>query len=189
VSEANPAPTQADNPHKPTTFGDLQPVKTYREDMVKGGVLKSGTKQNLRSAVGEIFKFKDRVRFTLHSSPIHLGTFTVSNAQEFTAEIEVPAKAPLGVHMLIAEVESQDGSFSRFYQYVEVHGPSDNDRDADGVVDSEDRCLFIQRWYDETSGRDICNTNTHKQHGKGHKYGHYYSNGLHLGHGLRFVTN
>ncbi|MGB3945808.1 MAG: SGNH/GDSL hydrolase family protein, partial [Candidatus Saccharimonadales bacterium] len=182
----NPVAIDASVPMKPAAFGATSYVPTFAQKLLPEAMIVAGGANPLLIAADGIFNNADTVTFTLHSNPVKLGTFTAQADGSINATISVPLKTDPGVHMLVADVVSSDGSKKRYFQYIEVKSPRTDDRDGDGILDSVDSCLYVKYWYDEQSGKDVCTTVTSGSmpgRGFGHGYGHLISNGLHTGHG------
>ena len=184
----NPLPDSASEiPPRPESFGVKVHTPTFKEKLIEDISLVAGRAFTLARSTKSVFEIGNRVSVKLFSDPIRLADFTVVSQNDSDRTFVIPKGTPLGIHMLVVEVTSQSGEQSRYYQYVELKSGKSDDRDGDGIKDSQDPCLYIKNWYDEASGEDICKrkkvAGVIPGLGKGYGYGHLYSQGLHLGHG------
>ena len=83
------------------------------------------------------------VNLFLHSDPIELGEYTVSEDGSLDATITIPENVPAGYHTLVLEGVTYSGEPVQYEQVIFVHGSNLNDIDEDGIDDSVDPCLFI----------------------------------------------
>ncbi len=78
----------------------------------------------------------------LASTPTTLGTFTADSTGKVDVTFTVPANIPAGDHTLSVDVKSFSGEPLHLWQIVTIYG-ADGDLDEDGIVDSEDTCMFV----------------------------------------------
>lgn len=90
------------------------------------------------------------VTITVHSDPVELGQFTVNDQGSLSVDATMPSTVPAGIHTLIVSGETYSGSPVQYEQAILVKGPDSKDVDADGVVDTIDKCMFIP-----ASGADV----------------------------------
>lgn len=105
-----------------------------------------------------VFKPGSSVSLSIHSNPVSLGSVRTNEHGAFSADVVLPEEVGMGFHTLIAEGVSYAGEPIILYQYITVTSDTANDADGDGIPDVQDRCLFIEEWYDEVGGLNICVT-------------------------------
>ncbi len=88
-------------------------------------------------------------QITRHSEPIALGEFPVDEQGRLHYEITIPADTPPGPHQLVFTGTSPFGEPIEYVQEIFVVGSDPNDVDGDGILDSQDQCLFV-----DPSGQD-----------------------------------
>lgn len=84
-----------------------------------------------------------KVDITLYSDPTPIGEYTAADNGSLDAVFEIPDNIPAGYHTIVARGLSYSGEPIMLYQTVEVHGPSSDDIDEDGINDSRDSCIFF----------------------------------------------
>lgn len=102
------------------------------------------------------FQPGSKVTITAHSRPTELGSFAVNNDGGLSIDIMLPSSVRPGRHVLVVEGTSFSGEPITLYQFVTVESGRPNDKDGDGIPDSEDPCQFIDEWYNEETGVNIC---------------------------------
>ncbi len=90
------------------------------------------------------------VLITRHSEPITLGEFPVDDQGRLHYEITIPTDTPPGPHQLVFSGTSPSGEPIEYVQEIFVVGSDPNDVDGDGILDSQDQCLFV-----DPSGQDV----------------------------------
>lgn len=99
------------------------------------------------------------VDVTLHSDPVNLGQYIVSDDGSLSANITIPADVPAGFHTIILSGHTYSGELVEYEQTLLINGADDNDADEDGIADSEDGCLFVPASgedYDQDGIDDAC---------------------------------
>lgn len=107
--------------------------------------------KSVMDIVFETFTFlpSSSVSVMMHSDPTDLGTFDVNDDGSLSISSIIPSSLPAGYHTLTVTGKSYSGDDISYEQIVLVKGSDPNDEDADGIVDSQDKCLFVP-----TSGKD-----------------------------------
>lgn len=133
-----------------------QPTKvTYQIDgAVNNGVLYKDDQTGNLSVDPYLFEPKSTVTATMYSNTIDLGNYNAQGDGSLAAQIDT-YDLPIGKHVLVLNGKSFSGEAVQYYQFLQVDA-SQNDADGDGTPNTEDPCTFIQHWYDETKGHDIC---------------------------------
>lgn len=174
----NPAPLVTTAPDKPTTFGTSNYVPTFQEKLLRpDSVLEVGRLIGLVNPLHALLSAGDRIAFTLYSQPTSLGSYAVSSDGTINATVRIPTTVSPGQHMIVAAVTSNDKVVKRYYQFVEIGSGVANDKDGDGIVDADDRCLYLKVWYDESTGKDICKVDTETPDVKHDHKRDYHPNG------------
>ena len=172
-AEDNPSPVSTPAPVKPSIFGSSTYVPTTQEKLLTSdAVVEVGSALGFTTPLNSLLTAGDKVSFTLYSNPTNLGTFTVSSSGTAGSTVRLPRSIDPGMHMLLAEVVSKGITIQRFYEYIEIVSNNPTDRDADGIKDSKDPCMFIGSWYDEGSTQNICKPVDNSQSGHGNNNGH-----------------
>lgn len=96
------------------------------------------------------------IRVVLYSDPVDLGTFTVDQDGSVDVEIALPEEVTMGHHTLVVEGVSSTGDPVTLYQNITVTSGIDGDMDGDGIPDDSDKCQFITKWIDESTGKNMC---------------------------------
>lgn len=171
IENNNPAWIETATPVKPATFGSGTHVPTMQEKLLTlDTVVEAGKLLNFSTPLSIILRAGDKVSFTLYSTPTNLGTYTVPASGIVSAGVKLPKSIDPGLHMLVAEVQTQGNIVQRFYEYIEVGSGIVNDRDGDGIKDDKDMCTFLDAWYDEANKQNVCKssvTNNNPSHGSG----------------------
>lgn len=94
------------------------------------------------------FKPGSSVDFTLHSTPIHIGSSNADSSGSAQISFTLPATIPAGYHMLHATGVDRIGRNIDTQQVVYI-GASEDDIDGDGTPNGHEVCL-----YGDTSGQD-----------------------------------
>lgn len=97
-----------------------------------------------------------KVSLAIHSDPAHLGEFTVDDTGGLSISLPLPDEIAPGRHALVAEGLSFSGEPITLSQFITVTSNDPSDADGDGIPDSQDSCLFITEWHDESTGENIC---------------------------------
>ena len=93
-----------------------------------------------------------------YSDPVYLGSFTVESDGSLAAPLKLPSVIGPGYHLLTLNGKTPSGELITLFQYVTITSQAPSDADADGITDSQDTCQFIQHWYDEVTGKDVCSS-------------------------------
>ena len=128
-------------------------VITYALDLVQGGVAFVKDIVNISSGA-YTFAPGSQYSITIYSTPKDLGTFTADSTGRIDAQLDLSDVQP-GHHLIVVRGETVSGEPIHIRQFVEVRY-SDTDADGDGILDTEDKCGYIQHWYDERTGKDVC---------------------------------
>lgn len=139
----------------PTTsvYTRLSNSITYTFNLVQNGVGFLNDQMRLGVPAGT-FAPSSQYTVTLHSNPTKLGTFVTNSDGSLSVDVST-ASASIGRHVLVVEGTGSDGKPLRLYQFIEIHA-SEDDADGDGILNSKDRCQFINSWIDEQTGEDVC---------------------------------
>ncbi|MBP9667307.1 hypothetical protein KBD87_00665 [Candidatus Saccharibacteria bacterium] len=128
--------------------------EAYRVDMVYGGrTVKTYDFTNIHLDSGTVEPGSSVVLAT-YSEKVELGTFTAKDDGSLDVSIET-AKLPVGRHVLVAKALSPSGESLSMFQFISV-AVTETDTDGDGINDGKDACMFIDHWYDEQTGKDVC---------------------------------
>ena len=102
------------------------------------------------------FKPGSEVEAVVYSEEVKLGKFLVNDQGGLETTVMLPENLRPGQHVLVVRGVDSNNNPVTFYQFITILGSNDNDVDDDGVDDPKDKCLFVEHWYDEQSGADIC---------------------------------
>lgn len=187
VASDNPLPVEMVVPKKPESFGTSDHVPTEYEQLIENTLITAGRAYKITSPAGWGMMLGDTATLKIYSKPVELAKFE-ADGNDGVIEFTVPQHVRPGIHMLVLDITSLDGSKRRQYQFIELRSDKKEDRDGDGIIDSKDSCLYIRQWFDEVTGEDICKRKRQggasiPGRGAGNGFGHTNSNGLHLGHG------
>jgi hypothetical protein len=91
----------------------------------------------------------------IYSDPVDLGTFIVNDDGSFDTTIVIPQDIPAGFHTLVISGETYSGDPIDLYQIILIQGSNSNDRDEDGILDNQDKCLFMPATNVDTDGDGI----------------------------------
>lgn len=80
---------------------------------------------------------------SIHSDPLDLGDFMVNQDGQLDQSVSLPQNLEVGYHTLIVSGQSYSGEPIVLTQTILVKGTDPDDIDDDGVLDSQDECLFI----------------------------------------------
>lgn len=83
------------------------------------------------------------VSIELHSDVVQLGSFMAAPDGSLSAAINIPAATPPGYHTLHAYGKTYSGEDFDYYQVIEVRGQYDTDIDGNGILDTNQSCLYI----------------------------------------------
>lgn len=105
---------------------------------------------------GKDFQFKpnSEIEVTGYSDPVNLGNLTASDIGKVLGELDISGLEP-GLHTIVFRGKSYSGEPVVYYQFLTV-AHSEDDIDGDGIKNKNDRCDFITSWYDEATGKDVC---------------------------------
>lgn len=90
------------------------------------------------------FAKNSSVSGAIHSNPVNIGTFTSDETGGISASSTIPSSVPVGYHTLIVSGISFTGEPVEYEQTILILGADQKDTDNDGVIDSNDKCLFIK---------------------------------------------
>lgn len=79
----------------------------------------------------------------LHSHPLKLGTFQAKQDGSLYAEVTIPNSVIAGFHTLQVVGKTYSGEDMSFNQTIEIRDKG-NDIDGDGLVNSNDPCLYVR---------------------------------------------
>ncbi len=162
-------------PTAPDYFSAAGKYKAEQRNVVPNTTFGRGQKI-LLSIPKLVLRPLSELTITLYSKPVNLGTGKVSSDGSFARDIVIPTDVSPGYHVLIVEGIDQEGNPIAFYQFIEVVNTGSDDLDGDGVKNDRDGCMYIQKWYDETTGKDICKVASIAKsltgHGNGSGLGH-----------------
>ncbi len=162
-------------PTAPDYFSAAGKYKAEQRNVVPNTMLGKGQKI-LLSIPKLVLRPLSELTITLYSKPVNLGTGKVSSDGSFARDIVIPTDVSPGYHVLIVEGIDQEGNPITFYQFIEIANTGSDDLDGDGVKNDRDGCMYIQKWYDETTGKDICKVASIAKslagHGNGSGLGH-----------------
>ena len=102
------------------------------------------------------FEPGSNVEIKMFSDPVVLGSAIAGEDGSFSFETTLPESIDIGHHFLMVKGKTFSGEPMTLYQFVTVVSDTPNDADGDGIPDDEDSCPFIDQWFDETTGEDIC---------------------------------
>ena len=144
-----------DNIERPVYFaGDSSYVKTnYRSDLILGGVHKDSL-MNLSTGPYS-FTPGSTAKLTLYSEPTELGEYTVDSNGSVSVAIAIPSSISAGYHTLAVEGVAYSGETVALEQIIFVAGNDPSDIDDNGVIDSEQACLFLQPVNEDVDGDGI----------------------------------
>lgn len=124
-------------------------------DMVVERLVKVGSVMELTVEDGQ-FRPGSKVKLSIYSEETELGTVDVNSEGGLGSTISLPKSIGAGRHVLALRGVNVAGKAVTLYQFITVAGTNSDDIDADGIRDSEDRCLFVEQWHDERSGANVC---------------------------------
>lgn len=117
-------------------------LKTLSIGSLDSNVLKQG-QETQSSSVQYTYQQNSVVTVTVYSTPQKIGDFTTDETGKLTFHFTVPSNLPTGYHELVFKGLSFSGEPIEYVEDFFVRGNSDNDLDADGIIDSRDKCLFV----------------------------------------------
>jgi len=118
-------------------FVNVKYAKVTIGDPVAGAALAISMKQFF-------FAPGQPVTVTLFSNPTPLGTINAGADGSLQSNVTIPATIPPGYHRLTIEGKSYSGEPVEYEQVLLVKSADPADADGDGVVDTADKCLFVQ---------------------------------------------
>ncbi len=146
------APTQRVCPNTELT-ADRAAVPPYFQDakeddtvvryytLTNGTLIKSTSYYDVKTERYQ-FEPESAVDITLYSKPTHIGTYQAGGDGMLSASISIPTTISAGYHRLVLSGKSSQGRHVEVYQTVLILGVDPSDLDEDGVLDSQDGCLF-----------------------------------------------
>lgn len=102
------------------------------------------------------FKPGSVIDIKAYSNEVSLGEFEVNSQGGLSVEITLPENLRPGYHVLLLKGVDMLNNPMKLYQFITVLSVNEDDLDDDGINDKHDKCLFVQNWYDERDGFDIC---------------------------------
>lgn len=125
----------------PQYFKDVETINSYHQHMTQYD-------QVINSAIDiatGMFSFADSavVSVVLHSDPVSLGEFTATPDGSLNMSVALPSTVSPGIHTLILSGKSRSGDSIQYEQTILVKSSNPNDVDGDGILDSQDKCLFV----------------------------------------------
>lgn len=94
------------------------------------------------------------VNIVIHSDPIELGNFQVSDDGSLNVGAALPASLSAGYHTLIVTGYTPDNQPIQYEQIILVKGADLNDIDEDGVADTRQKCGAFMNVLDIDSDQD-----------------------------------
>lgn len=110
------------------------------------------------------FEPHSSITISAHSTPTDLGVYEAKEDGSLVVNVSAANLAP-GRHVIIMEGSSYGGEDIRYTQFATVRF-SREDADGDGILDSDDHCVFMNTWIDEELGHDICTVNSEDKDGR-----------------------
>ena len=83
------------------------------------------------------------VNISIYSDPVHIGTFATDHEGSLDARIQVPEDLSAGFHTIKLSGKTYSGEQITYEQIILVEGSDPMDVDEDGVLDTNDACLFV----------------------------------------------
>ena len=96
------------------------------------------------------------VTITGYSKKVSLGTARARADGSLSVTADLSKLGP-GYHVITLTGRAYSGQPATYYQFVTIAASVD-DVDGDGVKNDDDHCAFLSTWYDETTGKNICDT-------------------------------
>lgn len=125
---------------------------TQQQAMMGDSFVRGATEEVIAPA-GQ-FKAGSVVSGRVYSDEIDLGEFIAGADGSINATVDT-ANFPPGLHVLVLKGIDSTGDPVTLYQFITVRY-SESDEDGDGIADNNDPCPFIEEWFDEASGRNVC---------------------------------
>ncbi|NCU38716.1 SGNH/GDSL hydrolase family protein [Candidatus Saccharibacteria bacterium] len=131
----------------------------YWDDLIsEGSVLSMDSNVSIESST-QTFQDGSTITVAIFSERTDLGIFTATEQGSLSATVDLNSIEP-GRHVLVAEGVSPSGDTVVLYQFITIVVDVD-DFDGDGILNDFDDCMFIDAWYDEKTGINVCvKTNT-----------------------------
>ncbi len=134
--------------------GETEPSVAIQTQLIdRDIVLTTSSSANVETAT-QTFADGSTVTTATFSDRTGMGTYAATTEGALSATLDFSAVGP-GQHVLVVEGLSPSGEPVKLYQFITVR-VSETDADGDGVLDVQDRCTFIDHWFDETTGEDVC---------------------------------
>jgi lysophospholipase L1-like esterase len=118
------------------------------KDISEGDVLRVTLEPNTTAASSQVI-------VVAYSEPTPIGTYQSNSDGSVDILVRLPRSLSAGLHLLTLTTTSPTNEPLRLFQYIPVLSNESNDLDGDGVMNADDKCMFIKDWY-ETSGKNIC---------------------------------
>lgn len=142
-------------PPIPVSLGGDTATKVTKKKMTLFDAIKKGVTSSI-SLPNYSFAPRTPVSIKGYSEEVSIGEYTSDTEGGLTLS-EVPLeKLPLGIHVLTVTGESLSHDPLIYYQPITIVSDNSADKDGDGILDERDPCIFIEHWYDETTGKDQC---------------------------------
>ncbi|MBP9738582.1 SGNH/GDSL hydrolase family protein, partial [Candidatus Saccharibacteria bacterium] len=144
-----PAPAPATNvkdmpgrlsPTGDTTGTSVQPIL---EDGLFGDLVQAGTQAvSLLDISGYFLEPDSNYQVEIHSTPVVIGTATATTNQQLAINAVIPVGIEPGPHVVHIFGKNIAGEQIDIYKDVTVIA-SDTDYDGDGVLNADDKCIFV----------------------------------------------
>lgn len=157
VSVATICPDAATAPPQPPAFfasAMAASKSSARYGNFVQGPVRKGSPQRLTTDLYE-FEKGSTINATVYSDAVDMGNYTASDQGVLNESIQLPTSLPAGFHTVVLSGKSYTGELLNLYQVVEVTGSNSADTDDDGVLDSQDACLYIQPSGQDDDGDSI----------------------------------
>lgn len=127
---------------------------TLQYEFIDDSLVVEADSNTIISVPGLIFEPVSKIIVTGYSTPVDLGTFTANADGSMSAEVDLSSLGH-GYHTVVLKGKSYSSEPVTYYQFITV-AASEDDIDGDGIHNEDDRCQFVESWYDEATGNDIC---------------------------------
>ena len=146
-------------PPIPTFFGGVSTGVAVKKQMTLLDTIVQGISVPLALSS---YSFSPNTKVTVqgYSQTVNLGEYTTDSEGGLQIDALPLADMPLGRHMLVIKGASMSGEQITYYQPLNIASKDKNDSDGDGVANAEDRCMFVDHWYDESTKQDTCKITT-----------------------------